>query len=88
MQKKRSSTIIIAILIVGAMLIGSSYLMRLLMPMPKSYSYSEIIYFFEDQQVTTYEIDLGSGELAFKLKDDPDTVITYSLPAVSYTYIY
>ena len=83
MQKKRSSTIIIAILIVGAMLIGSSYLMRLLMPMPKSYSYSEIIYFFEDQQVTTYEIDLGSGELAFKLKDDPDTVITYSLPAVS-----
>ena len=83
MQKKRISTVVIVLLALAASYFGLTYLNNLMnSATAKSYSYSEIVYFFEDQQVTTYEVDLGTGELAFKLKDNDKEVITYALPNV------
>ena len=47
----------------------------------KTYNYSQIVYYFEDQQVTKYSIDLGSGEMIIQLKDN--TQISYVAPNAS-----
>lgn len=44
----------------------------------KSYNYSEILYYFEDQKVKDYSIDLGSGEMIIELNDK--TKISYVAP--------
>ncbi len=44
----------------------------------KTYNYSEILYYFEDQKVTNYSIDLGSGEMIIKLNDGSQ--ISYVAP--------
>ena len=50
----------------------------------KSYNYSEIVGYFEDQQVTEFSLDLGSGEMAITLnekdKNGGDTVLYYTAP--------
>ena len=69
MSKKRGASIIILIAVVIFVLISSSYLMRLMTPETRQYSYSEILYMFEDQQVSGYELDLGSNEVVLKMAD-------------------
>lgn len=44
----------------------------------KSYNYSEILYYFQDQKVKNYSIDLGSGEMIIVLNDN--TKISYVAP--------
>lgn len=44
----------------------------------KSYDYSDILYDFQDQKVTEYSLDLGSGEMIINLKDG--TKISYVAP--------
>ena len=50
----------------------------------KSYNYSEIVGYFEDQKVTEFSLDLGSGEMAITLnekdKNGGDTVLYYTAP--------
>jgi cell division protease FtsH len=45
----------------------------------KTYNYSEILYYFEDQRVTYYSLDLGSGEMIIKLDDNSQ--ISYVAPS-------
>ena len=86
MSKKRGASIIILIAVVIFVLISSSYLMRLMTPETRQYSYSEILYMFEDQQVSGYELDLGSNEVVLKMADgSPDVV--YRVAAPSYFWI-
>lgn len=40
----------------------------------KTWTYSEIIGYFKNQQVTEYTMDMGSGEMIIKLKDTKDPV--------------
>ncbi|MCQ2416693.1 MAG: ATP-dependent zinc metalloprotease FtsH [Oscillospiraceae bacterium] len=44
--------------------------------------YSEIMECFDEYQVTQYTLDLGSGELKYKLEDDDKTYV-YEVPNVS-----
>ncbi|MBR5722691.1 MAG: ATP-dependent zinc metalloprotease FtsH, partial [Oscillospiraceae bacterium] len=44
--------------------------------------YSDIMAHFDSFEVTEYTLDLGSGELKYKLTDDPKTH-TYEVPNVS-----
>lgn len=44
--------------------------------------YSDIIKYFEDEQVTEYSMNLGSGEMRIKLKDN--TIVEYTAPSVSW----
>ena len=50
----------------------------------KTYKYSEIVNYFETQQVTEYTMDLGSGAMAITLKDE--TKISYTAPNVGIVY--
>ena len=83
MSKKRGASIVILIAVVVFVLISSSYLMRLLTPEAKQYSYSEILYMFEDQQVSAYELDLGSNEVVLEMADGSENVV-YRVAAPSY----
>ncbi len=46
------------------------------------YKYSEIIGFFNEQKIAEYTLDLGSGDLTFKLKGE-DQAIVYRLPDIN-----
>ena len=83
MQKKRGTSIIILIAVVAFLLISSSYLMKLITPEEKQYSYSEILYMFEDQKVESYTLDLGSSEVTMKMVDGSKDV-TFRVAAPSY----
>ena len=82
MSKKRGTSIIVLIAVVVFLLVSSSYLMRLITPETKQYNYSEIIYMFEDQKVSSYELDLGSSEVTLKMADgSPDIVYRVASPS-------
>ena len=82
MSKKRGTSIIVLIAVVVFLLVSSSYLMRLITPETKQYNYSEIIYMFEDQKVSSYKLDLGSSEVTLKMADgSPDIVYRVASPS-------
>ena len=82
MSKKRGTSVIILIAVIVFLLISSSYLMKLITPEAKQYSYSEIIYMFEDEKVKSYELDLGSSEVTLKMADgSADVVYKVASPA-------
>lgn len=39
------------------------------------YKYSEIIGFFNEQKIAEYTLDLGSGDLTFKLKGEDQAIV-------------
>ena len=47
-------------------------------------NYSEIVNLFRNDKVESFELDLSTGELNYKLRDDDKTVNKYSVPSVSY----
>ena len=82
MSKKRGTSVIILIAVIVFLLISSSYLMKLITLEAKQYSYSEIIYMFEDEKVKSYELDLGSSEVTLKMADgSADVVYKVASPA-------
>lgn len=83
MSKKRGTSIIVLIAVVIFLLVSSSYLMRLITPEAKQYNYSEIIYMFEDQKVSSYELDLGSSEVKLKMADGSKDIV-YRVASPSY----
>ena len=44
-------------------------------PTEKSYVYSDIVNYFEDQQVTAFSINMGTGEMRLQLNDESKTII-------------
>lgn len=48
--------------------------------------YSDIINYFETQQVAAYELDLGTGEMVLTLNDDKSSKIGYIVPNVGLFY--
>lgn len=53
---------------------------------PERYKYSDIINYFETDQVTEYSLDLGTGSLSLKLNDANSTTIEYSVPSIDLFY--
>lgn len=50
--------------------------------------YSDILKYFEDQQVTEYSLDLGTGEMILTVsEDDKSTKISYIVPDVNLFYM-
>ncbi len=48
--------------------------------------YSDILEYFDSQQVTAYRLNLGTGELTLRLNDDKRTVVNFQLPSVELFY--
>ena len=81
MQKKRIGSLILLAVVVLGLLFMSTMFMRMLTPAGRSYTYSEILYMFEDQQVSEFSVDAGSGELVMRTTDNRQ--ISYRLASVS-----
>ncbi len=53
-------------------------------PTEKSYVYSDIVSYFEDQEVTGFSINMGTGEMRLQLNDEKKTIINYTAPNSAY----
>ena len=69
--------LLIAVLLIAALI----FLLPNLNRNTDSYTYSEIISYFDEKEVASYTLDLGSGELEMTL--DSGERITYEVPYVA-----
>ena len=83
MQKKRIGSIVVLLAVVIVLLFMSTMFMRMMTQPEKSYTYSEIVYLFEDQKVEEFSMDVGSGEMTLKAAGESKT-ITYRVAAPAY----
>ena len=83
MQKKRIGSIVLLLAVVIVLLFMSTMFMRMMTQPEKSYTYSEIVYLFEDQKVEEFSMDVGSGEMTLKVAGESKT-ITYRVAAPAY----
>ncbi len=70
--------IIVAALLMALIIFITSYMT----PADKRVTYSEIIGYFDNYQVSEYTLDLGTGELVLKVKDSNEK-IKYTVPNVN-----
>ncbi len=74
---------ILSYLLIGAIIIGVFFFVfSKIADSGKKTPYSEIIGYFDNYQVESYTLDLGTGELKYKLIDD-DKTKTYEVPNVN-----
>ena len=83
MQKKRIGSIVLLLAVVIVLLFMSTMFMRMMTQPEKSYTYSEIVYLFEDQKVEEFSMDVGSGEMTLKVAGE-SKAITYRVAAPAY----
>ncbi len=83
MQKKRIGSIVLLLAVVIVLLFMSTMFMRMMTQPEKSYTYSEIVYLFEDQKVEEFSMDVGSGEMTLKMAGE-SKAITYRVAAPAY----
>ena len=73
----------LAYILIAVMLVVSVFvIMPMLSKSGKTTKYSEIIAYFDNYQVTSYTLDLGTGELEFTVKDSKEKK-KYTVPNVS-----
>ena len=75
---------IIFYILIPVLLIGSIFLLSYQNKNTVTTNYSEIVNLFRNDKVESFELDLSTGELNYKLRDDDKTVNKYSVPSVSY----
>ena len=77
--KNSNKNIILYVVLIAVVLIGLVYMVTRLQLSPgETTKYSEIIGYFQDNRVSEFTLDLGSGQLTYKLRDGessstPDT---------------
>jgi cell division protease FtsH len=81
LQKKRTGSFILLAVVVVGLLFMSTMFMRMLTPPGKTYTYSEILYLFEDQKVQKFSLDVGSGELQMQVEGQ-ERQVSYRVPSV------
>ena len=82
MKKSGGKSLLIYILISAAIIIGLVYALTSLTKNDDEPSYSQVMEYFDNLQVSELEFNLGTGELKYKLKDSDETK-TYVVPNVS-----
>ncbi len=55
-------------------------------PEEEGYKYSDIINYFETDQVKEYALDMGTGMMSMKLNDEAGTEIAYVVPSIDLLY--
>ena len=51
-------------------------------PQQETYKYSDILNYFESGQVTSYRLNLGTGEMVLTLNDEKKSTVGYVVPSV------
>lgn len=69
MQNKKK-TLIIYVVIIAALLFGVYFMTTMIRPTGLSYTYSDIVYMFNDGMVKEYTLDLGSGQITILLNNE------------------
>lgn len=82
--KKKNRGFITYLIIAGVLVLCMFFIFSRISGQNSKYIYSDIIKYFDNYQVTDYTLDLGSGELNMKVKNDGrEEKIVYSVPNVS-----
>ena len=77
-------TLLIYLLVSVAIIFGLVYMLTSLSSGSSDKKYSEVMSQFDNLEVSEFELDLGSGQLKYKLNtDDSDKTYTYTVPNVS-----
>ena len=82
MTPKKSKGVLTYLLIVGIAVFSLVYISSRLNQNNDKTAYTEIIGYFDDYRVSYYELDLGTGDLTYKLDND-DTEKHYNVPNVN-----
>ncbi|MGN0641752.1 MAG: ATP-dependent zinc metalloprotease FtsH [Huintestinicola sp.] len=83
-MNKKSSGLFIYIIIAVVLMFSIVYFLRQSAQPQAEYSYSEIMSYFDNYQVSEYDFDLGTGELNMTVNEDGQTKeISYTVPNVS-----
>lgn len=84
-MKNNGKSLLIYLLVCAAVITGLVYMLSSLTSKSDEKQYSEIMSQFDNLNVSYFELDLGSGELVYKLKDDKekDKEYKYTVPNVS-----
>ena len=81
-KNNNGKTLLIYLLVSVAIICGLVYMLTSMSTKSSDKKYSEIMEQFDSQNVSQFELDLGSGQLKYKLKGE-DKVYSYTVPNVS-----
>ena len=81
-NNNNGKTLLIYLLVSVAIICGLVYMLTSLSTKSSDKKYSEIMEQFDSLNVSQFELDLGSGQLKYKLKGE-DKVYSYTVPNVS-----
>lgn len=81
-NNKNGKTLLIYLLVSVAIICGLVYMLTSMSTKSSDKKYSEIMEQFDSLNVSQFELDLGSGQLEYKLKGE-DKVYSYTVPNVS-----
>lgn len=81
-NNNNGKTLLIYLLVSVAIICGLVYMLTSMSTKSSDKKYSEIMEQFDSLNVSQFELDLGSGQLKYKLKDE-DKVYSYTVPNVS-----
>lgn len=81
-NNNNGKTLLIYLLVSVAIICGLVYMLTSMSTKSSDKKYSEIMEQFDSLNVSQFELDLGSGELKYKLKGE-DKVYSYTVPNVS-----
>ena len=70
MQSNKKKTIIIYVAVFAVLMLLMFAMFSLIQPKTKTYTYSDIVYMFEDGLVKEYSLDVSGGDVLIKLNDD------------------
>jgi len=88
LTNKNNKSIILYVVLVIALLIGMTFMLSQFQTgQTQTTTYSEVVGYFQDNKVSEFSLDLGSGQLNYKLKgetgkDGKEKVNTYKVPHV------
>lgn len=84
MRRNSGSGVIIYTIIVLAVVLAMFYMLRQTSKPESEYTYSQIMSYFDNYQVSEYTFDLGTGDLNMVVNDeDGSKEISYTVPNVS-----
>ena len=81
-NNNNGKTLLIYLLVSVAIICGLVYMLTSMSTKSSDKKYSEIMEQFDSRNVSQFELDLGSGQLKYKLKGE-DKVYSYTVPNVS-----
>lgn len=82
-MKNGGRSLLIYLVVSICIITGLVYMLMSMSTKSDEVKYSEVMSHFDKLEVSEFKLDLGSGELKYKLKEDPETEIEYKVPNVS-----